>query len=62
MEKKCSKCSKPFGCKNEAGGCWCEDVRLTEKTLELLKERYTNCLCPDCLKEIEARQGSWLPT
>ena len=39
--KKCSKCSTEFECGSKIGKCWCMD----------LKEEFTDCLCPKCLKE-----------
>jgi hypothetical protein len=32
-------------------GCWCRDVKLDAATLAAMKQRYTDCLCPDCLKK-----------
>ncbi|WP_276131740.1 cysteine-rich CWC family protein [Polluticoccus soli] len=48
-EKRCSKCGKPFGCKADERGCWCENLTLSTETLVQLKAEYDNCLCPDCL-------------
>ena len=53
MEKICSKCGSGFGCQMDLGGCWCENVALTGKALEELKQSYENCLCPVCLKNFE---------
>jgi len=49
--KKCSKCGSEFTCGNEKPGCWCEDLFLDIATLNELKEKYDNCLCPICLEE-----------
>lgn len=51
--KKCSKCSVTFECCNEQPGCWCEKLFLDMDTLNDLKAKYDNCLCPACLKEYE---------
>ena len=48
-EKRCEKCGETFGCGGLLG-CWCRDVKLDTATLALLKERYNDCLCPECLK------------
>ena len=56
MQKKCSKCQTVFHCQNDARGCWCEELQLSEITLANLKAGYENCLCPTCLKEIEQKQ------
>ncbi|SEP11932.1 cysteine-rich CWC family protein [Niastella yeongjuensis] len=53
MIKKCSKCETAFNCQNESRGCWCEEVQLSTRQLDYLKENYENCLCPNCLKEFE---------
>jgi hypothetical protein len=59
MEKKCSKCGTVFTCKQETGGCWCEQFTLSKEMLHYLKEQYENCLCPECLHEFsEEKQGS----
>ena len=58
MEKICSKCGSGFDCQNDLGGCWCENVELTGKALEELKQSYENCLCPVCLKSFENSYNS----
>lgn len=57
MQKTCSKCGTPFGCQNEARGCWCEDLTLSPETLALLRQSYDNCLCPACLAAYEKAQA-----
>jgi hypothetical protein len=51
--KNCSKCSISFECTNEKMGCWCEEMFLSIDTLTELKQTYSDCLCPKCLKEFE---------
>jgi len=53
--KKCSKCKVEFECGNEKPGCWCENLYLDIATLNELKAKYDNCLCPNCLKEYGER-------
>jgi hypothetical protein len=53
MQKACSKCQTNFECKNDAAGCWCEEVVLAPEQLNYLKNYYNNCLCPSCLKALE---------
>ena len=48
--KQCSKCKITFECTNEKKGCWCEDLIIDIATLNQLREKYNNCLCPNCLK------------
>src|SRR5436190_22708499 len=47
-EKTCESCGKAFEC--QAGGCWCDDVKLNGATRIALGLRYVDCLCPTCLK------------
>jgi len=51
-QKRCSKCGLAFEC-GGLFGCWCRDVKLDRATLDALKERYDDCLCPDCLKQFD---------
>jgi hypothetical protein len=64
LEKQCSKCQQPFGCKNEAPGCWCESLHVPIEALKELKQQFDNCLCPSCLKQYtvtEEVKGQELP-
>jgi hypothetical protein len=47
-EKRCSKCGVAFECGGMLG-CWCRDLKLDRAQLDLLKQRYVDCLCPHCL-------------
>ena len=47
-EKRCSKCGVAFECGGLLG-CWCRDLKLDRDQLDLLKKRYVDCLCPQCL-------------
>jgi Cysteine-rich CWC len=47
-EKRCSKCGVAFECGGMLG-CWCRDLKLDRAQLDLLKQRYVDCLCPRCL-------------
>ncbi|MBS1772297.1 MAG: cysteine-rich CWC family protein [Bacteroidetes bacterium] len=49
--KQCSKCKASFECKNDEGGCWCENYTLSLDALKELKAKFDNCLCPECLAE-----------
>jgi hypothetical protein len=48
-EVKCQLCGNEFTCAIDAGGCWCEDVKLTE-ALNELKTLTSDCVCHDCLR------------
>jgi len=54
-EKRCSKCGATFGCGGLLG-CWCRDVKLDQAALVALRQAYSDCLCPDCLKELAVQQ------
>ena len=49
-QKWCQSCGRMFGCC--AGGCWCDDVPLTDAVRAELCERYEDCLCPTCLRNV----------
>jgi hypothetical protein len=48
--KNCSKCGKSFECLHNAE-CWCMDYKISPANMKLVQETYSDCLCPDCLKE-----------
>jgi len=50
--KKCPRCGKEFACYGD-NDCWCESVRLHRKEITQILQNYTDCLCPECLKEYE---------
>jgi hypothetical protein len=47
-QKICEACGATFTCC--AGACWCDDVNVDGATRAELRRRYTDCLCPACLK------------
>lgn len=53
-KKKCEKCGSLFGCgANDSGGaCWCMEVKVSESVLGELREKFGDCLCPECLREL----------
>jgi hypothetical protein len=51
MKKVCPKCGKEFECKHTKE-CFCMKYILTKQELHLLKEKYDDCLCEECLKSI----------
>ncbi len=53
--KKCQKCGAQFRCEGE-GDCWCEQVQIHRVQMLEILERYTDCICPRCMKEYEAKQ------
>lgn len=49
VSKLCEACGKEFSCNAESGTCWCFDLQLKAETLQKLKEKFKDCLCPACL-------------
>lgn len=60
--KQCSKCGASFDCCNETRGCWCESLKLSSETLYILRQKYENCLCPECLSGFEKGQNGSVKT
>ena len=51
--KYCPRCSKPFECKpGNITQCQCFGVPISLYDLELIKDAYEDCLCRDCLLEL----------
>ncbi len=53
--KYCPRCRTRFECK--VGSillCQCTSVSLTEAESNYLHEKYEDCLCTDCMKELKA--------
>ena len=48
MKKICENCGNTFECKPQ--GCWCFEVNLIDEQRKALKEKFEDCLCPECLK------------
>jgi uncharacterized protein YecT (DUF1311 family) len=53
MEKTCGNCRRSFSC-TQAIGCWCGTITLNESQKAWIKQRFENCLCPDCLAAVAA--------
>lgn len=51
----CPKCGTEFTC-NPAEDCWCVKLSISKENLEFLKNTYSGCLCPECLKEFQILQ------
>jgi len=53
VNKICENCRQTFEC----GGyhCWCGKVGITEQQMDWIVARFQDCLCPACLKMVDAR-------
>lgn len=52
IPKTCPKCGAAFFCGSKTNSCWCTNYTLDEATLKQISEKYADCLCEDCIKEI----------
>ncbi|MGH9592784.1 MAG: cysteine-rich CWC family protein, partial [Bryobacteraceae bacterium] len=52
--KVCGACGAEFSCTRMVGPCWCEDVKIGAATLADLRARFSDCLCPNCLRAAAA--------
>lgn len=51
-EKNCPRCNISFECKpGNVVHCQCYGIALTEKGRAVIEERYSDCLCRNCLHE-----------
>lgn len=54
MKKTCQKCSESFECNAEdILNCQCFDYRIDKKEGEYIHERYSDCLCGNCLVQLK---------
>ena len=55
MTKTCPRCGQTFECVHSID-CWCVKVQLKDCTKAYLKEHYSDCLCKECLEEINGKR------
>ncbi len=53
QSKKCPRCLKLFECGQKEGTCWCFSLKISEESLTKMQSCYTDCLCFDCLEEMD---------
>ncbi|RZM06127.1 MAG: hypothetical protein EOO88_53835 [Pedobacter sp.] len=54
-EKYCPRCNKRFECKpGSIAACQCVGVNISVELRAFLKERYSDCLCNECLVYLSA--------
>ena len=52
--KYCPRCTKAFECKaGNIAQCQCSGVQLTTEQRAFIEQRYTDCLCNDCLQQLQ---------
>ena len=55
-EKYCPRCNEPFFCKTgDIVNCQCQCVPLSEETIQFLSKTYFDCLCKNCLSELNQK-------
>lgn len=54
-QKYCPKCEAVFECKVGAvNHCQCSAIKLSESEYTFIREKFTDCLCAKCLKDMKA--------
>ncbi len=52
--KQCARCSRNFECKvGNIAECQCTQVQLTYEERLFIEEKYTDCLCGQCLQTLQ---------
>lgn len=53
MEQTCPNCKQKFDCQaDDIENCLCNSIQLNNDAVELIKNKFDDCLCVECLKEI----------
>ena len=56
---RCERCNKIFICDSEnIDVCQCRDIKLSQQQRDGLSESYSDCLCRDCLRELQQSSDS----
>lgn len=56
MIKTCGRCKNAFECKfDDIQNCQCNTVKISGETHDFLQKTHFDCLCQQCLKDIENR-------
>jgi hypothetical protein len=52
--KTCPRCGQPFACRvGDVANCQCSSVTLTIEERAFIEDRYEDCLCINCLKDLK---------
>lgn len=65
-QKACPRCRQPFACKpGNITECQCFGIRFTPEQREYIGQRYSDCLCRECLltlqNEVELFREKFIP-
>ncbi len=61
IPQACEMCGESFACEIGLRGCWCLQVKVSDKTKEALRAQYSRCLCRACLVKADVEQPECLP-
>lgn len=57
--KSCERCNALFECKlGDISNCQCSTVKISERTQQFLEESNFDCLCKNCLIELNEKLAS----
>lgn len=55
-QKVCPRCDQPLECKvGDIAHCQCSTIELTLEERSFIEDRYSDCLCINCLKDLKNR-------
>lgn len=55
--KACPRCGNGFTCKvGDVANCQCNAVKLNKEAYDFISKKYEDCLCSNCLAELNTRQ------
>jgi hypothetical protein len=55
VEKHCEGCGERFQCGQYP--CWCREISITDRQYDWITARYSDCLCPECLRKVCLSDG-----
>lgn len=58
ITKTCDVCRETFTCGQYR--CWCGSVGITERQMDWIAARFTDCLCETCLRLVAAADDAGL--
>jgi hypothetical protein len=55
MNETCARCGCKFECKPaDIAHCQCSTITLSSEKLAFIASKFTNCLCANCLQELQS--------
>lgn len=61
MKRTCQRCSTSFDCNvDDIANCQCFSFRIDKNEEEYIHQRFTDCLCGDCLVDLKKEYRSQL--